>query len=42
MRLRCSCRCEEAVAGLSRVAKIAVSSVNIPIVIFLVVGRSYV
>jgi hypothetical protein len=42
MRLRCSCRCEEAVTRLSWVAKIAVSSENVPIVVFLVVGRSYV
>jgi hypothetical protein len=42
MRLRCSCRCEEAVTGLSWIAKIAVSSANVPIVVFLVVGRSYV
>jgi hypothetical protein len=42
MRLRCSCRCEEAATGLSCVANIAVSFVNVPIVVFLVVGRSYV
>jgi hypothetical protein len=40
MRLRCSCRCEEAVTGLSWVAKITVSSANVPIVVSLLwVGR---
>jgi hypothetical protein len=42
MSIRCSCKSEETVMGILLLAKIAVSSADVPIIVLFVVGRSCV